>query len=289
LLLFDFLFWSENFKGSLKKENEVPMVFLFGLFIWPNWELGNQSFQAIFCTLVAAIVSPRSLELKLEAKEPSMEEAKRCELKLPVEIKRTARIRYGGRVPTGALASRNPVEGEKVPTLVRRSARIQGMKRKDYKDASPEPKDYGGSDYSDDRSPSLWAATGKDDNDLYIWDEQPKERTPEGPNGDGNDGNEGGNDNGGGDDGRDVGGDNGNDDPFGLHPMCCRACRQFIADLYALVDECLQAMEAMKQRMEDLVRVVEDDYKFLNRNVRKLFGMVGNMRSKWCNTCLKYH
>jgi hypothetical protein len=76
---------------------------------------------------------------------------------------------------------------------------------------------------------------------------------------------------------------------FRLHPMCCRVCRQSIADLYASVDECLQAMEAMKQRMEDLEHVVEDDYKFLNRNVRKLFGMVGNMRSKWCNTCLKYH
>jgi hypothetical protein len=62
------------------------------------------------------------------------------------------------------------------------------MKRKDYKEVSPEPKDYGGSDYSDDRSPSSWAAAGRDDNDLYIWDEQPKERTPEGPNGDGNDG-----------------------------------------------------------------------------------------------------
>jgi hypothetical protein len=47
-----------------------------------------------------------------------MEEAKRCELKLPVEIKRTARIRCGGRVPTGAIASHNPVEGEKVPTPV---------------------------------------------------------------------------------------------------------------------------------------------------------------------------
>jgi hypothetical protein len=135
LLLFDFLLWSENCKGSLKKENEVPRAFLSRLFIWPNWELGNQPLQAIFCTLAAAIVSPRSLELKLEAKEPSMEEAKRCELKLPVEIKRTARIRCGGRVPTGAIASRNPVEGEKVPTPVRRSARIQGMKRKDYKEA----------------------------------------------------------------------------------------------------------------------------------------------------------
>jgi hypothetical protein len=88
-----------------------------------------------------------------------MEEAMRCELKLPV--KRTARIRCGGRVPIEVLASRNPVEG-------------------------------------DDRSPSSWAAV--EDNDLYIWDKHPKERTPEGPNGDGNDGNEGGNDNGGGDD-----------------------------------------------------------------------------------------
>jgi hypothetical protein len=226
----------------------------------------------------------------LEAKEPSMEEAKRCELKLPVEIKRTACIRCGGRVPTGAIASRNLVEGEKVPTPVRRLARIQGMKRKDYKEVSPEPKDYGCSDYSDDRSPSSWAAVERDDNDLYIWDEVPKEQTPEGPNGGGNDG---GDDNGGGDDGSDDGGDDGgddgNDDPFGLHPMCCAACRHSIGDLYASVDECLQAMEAMKQRLEDLERVVEDDYKFLNRNVRKLFGMVGNMRGKWCNTCLKYH
>jgi hypothetical protein len=165
MLLFDFLLQSENFKGSLKKENEVLRVFLFALFIWPNWELGNQSLQAIFCTHAEAIVSPRSLELKQEAKEPSMEEAKRCELK-PVEIKRIARIRCGGRVPTGAIASRIPVEGEKVPTPVRRSARIQGMKRKDYKEVSPEPKDYGGRDYSDDRSPSSWAAAGRDDNDL---------------------------------------------------------------------------------------------------------------------------
>jgi hypothetical protein len=44
-------------------------------------------------------------------------------------------------------------------------------------------------------------------------------------------------------------------------------------------------MVAMRQRMEDLEHVVEDDYKFLNRNVRKLFSMVG----KWCNSCGKYH
>jgi hypothetical protein len=155
------------------------------------------------------------------------------------------------------------------------------MKRKDYKEVSPKPKDYGGGDYSDDRSSSSWAAAGRDDNDLYIWDEVPEEKTPEGPNG-------GGDDNGG-DDGGDDGGDNGDDDPFGLHPVCCRVCRQSIADLYSSVDECLQAMEAIKQRLEDLEPVVEDYYKFLNLNVRKLFGMVGNMRGKWCNTCSKYH
>jgi hypothetical protein len=44
-----------------------------------------------------------------------------------------------------------------------------------------------------------------------------------------------------------------------------------------------------RQRMEDLERVVEDDYMFLHRNVRKIFGMVGNMRGKWCNSCGKYH
>jgi hypothetical protein len=242
LLLFDLLLQSKNFKGSLNKENEVLRVFLFGLFIWPNWELGNQSLQAIFCTHAAAIVYPRRLELKQGAKELWMEEAKRCELKLPVEIKRTTLIRCGGRVLTGAIASRNPVEEEKVPTPIRRSTHIQGMKRKDYKEVSPEPKDYGGSDYSDDHSPSSWAAAGRDDNGLYIWDEVPKEKTPEGPN-DGSD-----DDNGGGDDG----GDPGNDDPFGLHPMCCAACRHSIADLYATVDECFQAMEAIRQRMEDL-------------------------------------
>jgi hypothetical protein len=70
------------------------------------------------------MVSPKIVELKQGTKEPSMEEAKRCELKLPVEIKRTAHIRCGGRVPTGAIASRNPVKEENVPTPVRRSARI---------------------------------------------------------------------------------------------------------------------------------------------------------------------
>jgi hypothetical protein len=123
------------------------------------------------------------------------------------------------------------------------------MKRKDYKEMSPEPKDYGDSDYSDDRSPSSWAAAGRNDNDLYVWEEVLKEKTPEGPNGGGN--NDGGDDNEDGDGGGNDGGDPGNDDPFGMHPMCCGACRHSISELYASVDKCFQAIEAMRQRMED--------------------------------------
>jgi hypothetical protein len=154
------------------------------------------------------------------------------------------------------------------------------MKRKDYKEVSPEPKDYGGNDYSDDHSPSSWAAARREDNDLYYREEVPKQKTPEGPNGGGNDD---GSDDGDDDDG---GGDPSDDDPFRMHPMCCAACRHSTSELYASVDECFQAM---RQRMEDLERVVEDNYKFLNRNMWKLFGMVGNLKGKWCNSCGKYH
>jgi hypothetical protein len=90
------------------------------------------------------------------------------------------------------------------------------MKRKDYKEVSPEPKHYGDSDYSDDRSPSSWAAVRRDDDDLYIWEEVPKEKTPEGPDGGSND--DSGDDNGDGDDG----GDPGDDDPFGMHRCVVR-------------------------------------------------------------------
>jgi hypothetical protein len=146
------------------------------------------------------------------------------------------------------------------------------MERKDYKEVSPEPKDYGGSDYPDDRRPSSWVAAGREDNDLYYWEEVPKEKTPEGPNGGGNDD---GNDNDG-----DDGGDPGDDDPFGMHPMFCAACRHSITELYASVDECFQAGFGARGRRR---------LQFLNRNVRKLFGMVGNMKGKWCNSCGKYH
>jgi hypothetical protein len=74
------------------------------------------------------------------------------------------------------------------------------MKRNDYKEVSPKPKDYGGSVYYNDRSLSSWATDKRKHNELYYWEEVPKEKTPEGPNGSGNDddgdgGNDGGDDN----------------------------------------------------------------------------------------------
>jgi hypothetical protein len=81
------------------------------------------------------------------------------------------------------------------------------MKRKDYKVVSLEPKDYGGSDYSDDRSPSSWAAARREDNDLYYWEQVPKEKTPEGPNGGSNGDDDDGDDDGSDDDDGDPGDD----------------------------------------------------------------------------------
>jgi hypothetical protein len=64
------------------------------------------------------MTSLKSVELKLGAKEPLAEEAKRCELKLPMEIKRTTHIHCGVCVPTGAITYRYPVKKEKVSTHV---------------------------------------------------------------------------------------------------------------------------------------------------------------------------
>jgi hypothetical protein len=73
----------------------------------------------------------------------------------------------------------------------------------------------------------------------------PKETTAEDPNGDSDD--DGSDDNGDGDSGDDDSGDPGDDDPFGMHPLCCAACRHSISELYASVDECFQAMKVMRQ------------------------------------------
>jgi hypothetical protein len=46
------------------------------------------------------------------------EEVWLCELKPKMEIKRTTRIRCGGRVPTGPIACRHHVKEEKIATPV---------------------------------------------------------------------------------------------------------------------------------------------------------------------------
>jgi hypothetical protein len=103
----------------------VSRVFLPGLFKWTRWELGNPSQFTPFCTQVAATTSLRSVEIKLGVEKPfNPEEAKRCKLKLPMEIKRTARIRCRGRVPTRAIASRYLVKEERVSTPLSRSERV---------------------------------------------------------------------------------------------------------------------------------------------------------------------
>jgi hypothetical protein len=76
---------------------------------------------------------------------------------------------------------------------------------------------------------------------LYIWEEVHKEKTPEGPNGGGNDDNS--DDNGDGDDSGDNGGDLAMTTLSGY--IRCVVRLAAISELYASVDECFQAMEAL--------------------------------------------
>jgi hypothetical protein len=68
LPLFDFLVWSENFKGSVKKENEVPRAFLSGLFIWLNWELEIKPFKQYFAPLQQPLC-PKKLRVEAPSQE----------------------------------------------------------------------------------------------------------------------------------------------------------------------------------------------------------------------------
>ena len=127
----------------------------------------------------STMTSPRSDKGKEELKKietpfaflfPASEASKKCKLK--DVVKRMARIQTGVKAPRGPIASHHPHQDA---TPLRRSTRLLGMKRKDYREKTPEPQDiYGDSDYSDDRSAASWG-NGKDDNDLYYWEEFPRE------------------------------------------------------------------------------------------------------------------
>ena len=66
----------------------------------------------------------------------------------------------------------------------------------------------------------------------------------------------------------------------GHHSGCCFKCRNEIADLYATIDRCHDQRVAMDRRMDDIESLVERDYNFLVHNIRKLFGMVGDLQKQ---------
>ena len=117
------------------------------------------------------------------------------------------------------VISSNEDEGEKrqdkEPPAPRSSLRLLGVKRKNYIEHTPEPKDYAkGSDWESIMSPGSWGATGRDyDDDWPGWAEE--ERKEE-------------------------------DDPSG----------------------------------GDSGKKKKDDDNFLVRNIRKLFGMVGDLQKQ---------
>src|SRR6185437_8058561 len=61
--------------------------------------------------------------------------------------------------------------------------------------------------------------------------------------------------------------------------------RRTITDLYATIDRCYDQIVAMDRMMNDIERLAERDYNFLLRNIRKLFGMVGDLRKQGGGGC----
>ena len=128
--------------------------------------------------------------------------------------------------------------------------RLLGVKRKNYIEHTPEPKDYAGdSDWESIMSPGSWGATGRDyDDDWPGWPEEER-REEDDPSG----------------------GDSGKKK---------KKCRNEIADLRATIDSCHDRIVAMDRRMDDIESLVERDYNFLVHNIRKLFGMVGDLQKQ---------
>jgi len=109
--------------------------------------------------------------------------------------------------------------------------RLLGVKRKNYIEHTPEPKDYAGdSDWESYMSPSSWGATGRDYNDDWPgWVEE--ERREEDDPSEGDSGKK-----------KKKKGDNEPEDESpnrgGHHSGCCFKCRNEIADLRATIDRC---------------------------------------------------
>jgi len=219
---------------------------------------------------------------------PLLVEAKRCEAKAPPKKFNTqAQMSVGGKgLPwcneklaqaqrVVIVISSDEDEGEKrqdkKPPAPRHSLRLLGVKRKNYVEHTPEPKDYAGdSDWESYMSPSSWGATGRDyDDDWPGWAEEER-REEDDPSG--------------GDSGKKKKDDDEPEDDSansGRHHFgCCFKCRNEIADLRATIDRCHDQIVAMDQRMDDIESLAEKDYNFLVRNIRKLFGMVGDLQKQ---------
>ena len=138
------------------------------------------------------------------------------------------------------------------------------MKRKDYNEKTPEPKDYGGdSDWEDDRSAGSWGAIGRDDNDNFVWDNYDEREEEE----------------------RQELQENQVEDDDGGYPNnqehghgCCPLCRERIDELFIGLNACRKSLDRVDREIDNMEWQANEDYKFLHRNVRKLFGMVGNAR-----------
>jgi hypothetical protein len=148
---------------------------------------------------------------------------------------------------------------------LRRSVRLLGVKIKDYGEATPEPEDFAGdSDWEDDRSPGSWGKMGAADDkwpgDYEIFGGEDNRRGK----------------------GKDVL-DEGREGKRGYisllaHNGCCPRCRADIADLRATLQRTMEDLGDLRREVEYLDRLVEDEFKFLLRNTRKLFAMYRDLR-----------
>jgi hypothetical protein len=97
-----------------------------------------------------------------------MEEAKQCELKLPVEIQEDHPHPLRRACPDRSYCISQPHQGGEGPYSRLKVGTHPRHEAEGLQEGVTRPKDYVGSDYSDDRRPSSWATAGRDDNDLYI-------------------------------------------------------------------------------------------------------------------------
>jgi len=178
--------------------------------------------------------------------QPLLVEAKRCEAKAPPKKFNTqARMSVGGKglqwcneklaqaQRVVVVISSDEDKGErrqnKKPAAPRRSLRLLGVKRKNYIEHTPEPKDYAGdSDWESIMSPGSWGATGHDyDDDWPGWAEEER-REEDDPSG--------------GDSGKKKKDDDEPEDDSpnrsGHYSGCCFNSRNEITDLRATIDRC---------------------------------------------------